>query len=93
MLLDDAPADGLGRTPWDAPHPIVLDTSAALELGYEPVGDYAATVADEVDWLVAAARGGREARSSCRHRTTSTSGRSSTTRPRTADSGSVSCRE
>ncbi len=58
VLLDDAPADGLGRTPWDAPHPIVLDTTAALELGYVPAGDYAATVADMVDWLVTAARGG-----------------------------------
>lgn len=52
VLLDDAPDDGVGRTPWDAPHPIVLDMSAALELGYEPAGDYAATVAAEVDWLV-----------------------------------------
>jgi nucleoside-diphosphate-sugar epimerase len=52
VLLDGAPEDGVGRTPWDAAHPIVLDTSAALELGYEPVGDYASTVADEVDWLV-----------------------------------------
>jgi nucleoside-diphosphate-sugar epimerase len=60
VLLDDAPADGLGRHPWDAPHPIVLDTTAALELGYEPAGDYAATVVDEVEWLVAAARGGPE---------------------------------
>ena len=58
VLLDDAPADGLGRTPWDAPHPIVLDTTAALELGYVPAGDYAATVADMVDWLVTAAQGG-----------------------------------
>jgi nucleoside-diphosphate-sugar epimerase len=58
VLLDDAPADGLGRTPWDAPHPIVLDTTAALELGYEPAGDYAATVAEMVDWLVTAAQGG-----------------------------------
>jgi nucleoside-diphosphate-sugar epimerase len=58
VLLDDAPADGLGRTPWDAPHPIVLDTTAALELGYVPAGDYAATAADMVDWLVTAAQGG-----------------------------------
>ena len=58
VLLQDAPADGLGRTPWDAPHPIVLDTTAALELGYKPAGDYAATVAEEVEWLVSAARGG-----------------------------------
>lgn len=58
VLLDNAPADGLGRTPWDAPHPIVLDTTAALELGYVPAGDYAATVAETVDWLVTAAQGG-----------------------------------
>ena len=61
MLLDDAPADGLGRTPWDAPHPIVLDTTAALGLGYVPAGDYAATVAEMVDWLVTAAEGGEGA--------------------------------
>ena len=61
MLLDAAPADGLGRTPWDAPHPIVLDTTAALEIGYVPAGDYAATVAEMVDWLVTAAEGGEGA--------------------------------
>jgi hypothetical protein len=32
----------------------VLDLTAADELGYVPTGDYAATVAEEVDWLVAA---------------------------------------
>jgi nucleoside-diphosphate-sugar epimerase len=58
VLLDEPPASGVGRTPWDAPHPIVLDTSAALELGYRPAGDYAATVAETVDWLVTAAQGG-----------------------------------
>ena len=58
MLLGDEDDQALGRHPWDAPHPIVLDMSAAEELGYTPVGDYAATVADEVDWLVTAARGG-----------------------------------
>jgi nucleoside-diphosphate-sugar epimerase len=58
MLLDDGADESLGRTPWDAQHPIVLDPTAALELGYTPVGDYAATVAEEVEWLVAAARGG-----------------------------------
>jgi hypothetical protein len=36
----------------------MLDTSAAVELGYVPVGDYEATVAAELDWLVEAARGG-----------------------------------
>ena len=49
ILVED---DSLGRTPWDAPRPIVLDTSAALALGYEPAGDYAATVVEELDWLV-----------------------------------------
>lgn len=61
VLLDGPPQDGVGWHPWDAPHPIVLDTTAALELGYEPAGDYATTVADEVDWLVAAASGGEDA--------------------------------
>jgi nucleoside-diphosphate-sugar epimerase len=58
VLLDDGADEALGRHPWDAPHPIVLDMTAAIELGYKPVGDYAATVADEVEWLVSAARGG-----------------------------------
>lgn len=46
----------LGGTPWDAGSPIALDLSAAHELGYTPVGDYAATVGPTVDWLVAEAR-------------------------------------
>ena len=51
VLLD---GDSLGRTPWDAPHPLVLDLTEAADLGYEPAGDYASTVAEEVEWLVAA---------------------------------------
>jgi nucleoside-diphosphate-sugar epimerase len=58
ILLDNGTDQSLGRHPWDAPHPIVLDTTAALELGYTPAGDYATTVAEEVKWLVSAARGG-----------------------------------
>ncbi len=58
VLLDDDAGELLGRHPWDAPYPIVLDMTAAVELGYRPVGDYAATVADEVDWLVAVDRDG-----------------------------------
>ena len=50
ILVDD---DELGSHPWDKLPPFVLDTSAADELGYVPAGDYAATVGDEVDWLVA----------------------------------------
>ena len=61
VLLDGDAAGTVGAHPWDVPHPIVLDTSAALELGYVPVGGYAATVAEELDWLVAVARGGEGA--------------------------------
>lgn len=68
VLLDpsaplDHGADGniLGATPWNVPDPIVLDTTAAEALGYRPVGDYAATVADEIRWLIHAASGGPEA--------------------------------
>ena len=49
ILVQDG---SLGRTPWDAPYPVVLDTTAALALGYEPAGDYAATVVEELDWLI-----------------------------------------
>lgn len=56
VLVDD---ESPGATPWDAEHPIVLDTSAALALGYVPAGDYASTVAAEVDWLVEEAAAGR----------------------------------
>lgn len=61
ILLDDDADEALGRHPWDAPHPIVLDMTAAADLGYTPVGDYATTVTEEVEWLVAAARGGEAA--------------------------------
>ncbi len=61
VLLDEDADASLGRTPWDVPHPVVLDTTAARALGYTPAGDYAATVAEEVDWLVAAAAGDAEA--------------------------------
>ena len=58
VLLDDAADEALGRHPWNARHPIVLDMTAAAALGYTPVGDYATTVAEEVEWLVSAARNG-----------------------------------
>jgi nucleoside-diphosphate-sugar epimerase len=57
VLLEEPAGDGLlGRTPWNAVPPIILDTSAAAALGYRPVGDYATTVVQELDWLVAATR-------------------------------------
>ncbi len=55
VLIDD---DALGRTPWDAIPPITLDMTAASQLGYVPAGDYATTVAEEIDWLVAAHHAG-----------------------------------
>lgn len=62
VLLDDTAPAGLGRTPWDSPHPIVLDTSAATALGYQAAGTYAATIAPALDWLVDAARDGQPRR-------------------------------
>ncbi|MFD4555746.1 NAD-dependent epimerase/dehydratase family protein [Streptomyces sp. NPDC058469] len=59
VLLDDTAPAGLGRTPWDSPHPIVLDTSAATALGYRPAGTYATTIAPALDRLVEAARNGQ----------------------------------
>jgi len=47
----------LGRHPWDTKFPIVLDMTAALNLGYAPAGNYATTVAAEVEWLTSAAEG------------------------------------
>ena len=43
--------------PWDKLPPVHARHDGGSELGYVPVGDYAATVADEIDWLVA---GGHE---------------------------------
>ena len=57
VLLDDDADPALGRHPWDAHSPIVLDTTAAHRLGYAPAGSYAELVVEEVVWLVAAAHG------------------------------------
>lgn len=56
VLLDDGVDKSLGRHPWDRRPPVVLDMRAAEALGYRPVGNYAATVGAEVEWLVSAAR-------------------------------------
>ena len=55
VLLDNAAAT-IGRTPWSASPPIVLSTKAAEALGYRPVGTYAETVRETVDWLLEATR-------------------------------------
>lgn len=51
VLIDE---DSPGQTPWDSIPPVTLDMTAANELGYVPAGDYATTVAEEIDWLIAA---------------------------------------
>jgi nucleoside-diphosphate-sugar epimerase len=61
LLDDDVPAP-LGWHPWSRRHPVVLDMSAALNLGYVPVGDFACTVRDEIDWLTSIAERAGEAR-------------------------------
>ncbi|MRH91523.1 hypothetical protein GFY24_29475 [Nocardia sp. SYP-A9097] len=53
--LDEDAAPGLGQHPRDARPPIVLDTSAATDLGYQAVGDYATTVTDTIDRLASSA--------------------------------------
>jgi nucleoside-diphosphate-sugar epimerase len=58
VLLDDDAPPGLGAHAWDRRPPIVLDLTAATDLGYQPVGDFAATVAEEVRWLAAIAPAG-----------------------------------
>ncbi|MGK5685101.1 NAD-dependent epimerase/dehydratase family protein [Actinoplanes sp. URMC 104] len=52
VLLDENAPPQLGKHPWHRIPPIVLDTSAAQALGYRPVGDYATTVTDEIDWMI-----------------------------------------
>ncbi len=52
ILLDGRCEGGVGMHPWSARHPIILDTGAASALGYQPVGDFASTVSEEITWLV-----------------------------------------
>lgn len=57
IVVDPTDESSLGITPWDTPAPIVLDTTAATNLGYEPVGTYAETVVEELAWLADVGRG------------------------------------
>jgi nucleoside-diphosphate-sugar epimerase len=47
----------IGWTPWSVPRPFVLDTKAALSIGYEPVTTYSQTAAHVCKWLVRATAG------------------------------------
>jgi nucleoside-diphosphate-sugar epimerase len=51
VFLDGDETESLGASPWDCHYPIILDTSASLELGYVPVGTYEETVRATVLWL------------------------------------------
>lgn len=52
QLLDhDDPKAERGRHPWQATHPIELDTSASESLGYAPAGDALSLLVEEIDWL------------------------------------------
>lgn len=61
VLLENSVDPSLGRHPWNRRHPVVLDLTAATELGYRPVGDYASTVCHEIDWLISIAGDSRPA--------------------------------
>jgi nucleoside-diphosphate-sugar epimerase len=56
VLLDEQAPGELGRHPWDRIPGIRLDMTAAGRLGYQPAGDYAATVTTELDWLATTTR-------------------------------------
>jgi nucleoside-diphosphate-sugar epimerase len=47
----------IGDTPWSVPRPFVIDTRAALDLGYIPATAYADAVPAMCEWLVKTARG------------------------------------
>jgi nucleoside-diphosphate-sugar epimerase len=58
VLLPGAPVDSVGRNPWAAPRPIVVDMAEAeLQFGYRPVARYERDVARMCEWLVAATKG------------------------------------
>ncbi|MFC8507891.1 NAD-dependent epimerase/dehydratase family protein [Streptomyces sp. NPDC057411] len=59
VVFEGAPGkDGVGLTPWTAPHPVVCDMAAAeRELGYRPVVGYAESLPGTIDFLTAAVAG------------------------------------
>lgn len=51
--LIDAPDDPeRGHHPWRSAHPVILDLTAAQQLGYTPVGNSIELLTEEVDWLL-----------------------------------------
>ncbi len=56
IATDGHPAP-VGATPWSVPRPFVLDTQAALSLGYRPEVSYEETVSATCDWIIRQAAG------------------------------------
>jgi len=56
IATDGYPAP-VGATPWSVPRPFVLDTQAALSLGYKPAVTYEGTVSATCDWIIQEAAG------------------------------------
>lgn len=52
ILLRPQEYPDLGAHPWNFTPPIVLDTTASLDLGYRPVGTYGETIGAQIDWLL-----------------------------------------
>jgi nucleoside-diphosphate-sugar epimerase len=48
-LPEEESTGPVGETPWSDPHPIVLDTSASLAVGYQPAVTYAAAMPELVE--------------------------------------------
>jgi len=57
QVSDSAFPARIGRTPWSVPRPFILDNSAALAIGYEPVTTYAQSVGEICDELAAGETG------------------------------------
>ncbi|MFF1925375.1 NAD-dependent epimerase/dehydratase family protein [Streptomyces sp. NPDC058221] len=52
LMPGAASPEGVGLSPWGAPHPIVYDmTAAERELGYRPVTGYAESLPETVEWI------------------------------------------
>lgn len=62
-----APPNGVGRTPWSTPYPVVLSTQRAKdELGFVPPAPYRETVRDDIEWIVDVVEGARRRQASWR---------------------------
>ena len=54
--LPGAPNGSVGRTPWSVPKPFLIDTAAAISIGYMPLTDYSGSIRDTCNALQIAAR-------------------------------------